>query len=177
MITNYDYLWNEKTELTVFLTLATTFGQTGFLVGYQVNSSEHPFPYQVSSGKPAAFPYNCLKLLNQPKKSCSFKFNVLFLLYFCKNRTLNSYIRNLGNRITSFSGVILIEIIWLSVRTQDCNLVSPDTNSNDFSFNSFMIFFSQSYIINIPFWNISEPFLLFVRFKPFSSSLTDQSEP
>ncbi len=68
MITNYDYLWNEKTELTVFLTLATTFGQTGFLVGYQVNSSEHPFPYQVSSGKPAAFPYNCLKLLNQPKK-------------------------------------------------------------------------------------------------------------
>ena len=32
-----------QTELTVFLTLAATFGQTGFLVGYQVNSSEHPF--------------------------------------------------------------------------------------------------------------------------------------
>ena len=48
-----------QTELTVFLTLAATFGQTGFLVGYQVNSSEHSFlPCQVSSGKPAAFPYN-----------------------------------------------------------------------------------------------------------------------
>lgn len=32
-----------QTELTVFLTLAATFGQTGFLVGYQVNSSEHSF--------------------------------------------------------------------------------------------------------------------------------------
>lgn len=32
-----------QTELTVFLTLAATFGQTGFLVGYQVSSSEHPF--------------------------------------------------------------------------------------------------------------------------------------
>ena len=32
-----------QTELTVFLTLAATFGQTGFLVGYQVDSSEHPF--------------------------------------------------------------------------------------------------------------------------------------
>lgn len=30
-------------ELTVFLTLAATFGQTGLLVGYQVNSSEHSF--------------------------------------------------------------------------------------------------------------------------------------
>ena len=30
-------------ELTVFLTLAATFGQTGFLVGYQVSSSEYPF--------------------------------------------------------------------------------------------------------------------------------------
>jgi len=32
-----------QTELTVFLTLAATFGQAGFLVGYQVNPSEHPF--------------------------------------------------------------------------------------------------------------------------------------
>lgn len=32
-----------QTELTVFLTLAATFGQAGFLVGYQVSSSEHPF--------------------------------------------------------------------------------------------------------------------------------------
>ena len=32
-----------QAELTVFLTLAATFGQTGFLVGYQVSSSEHPF--------------------------------------------------------------------------------------------------------------------------------------
>lgn len=32
-----------QTELTVFLTLAATFWQTGFLVGYQVSSSEHPF--------------------------------------------------------------------------------------------------------------------------------------
>ena len=32
-----------QTELTVFLTLAATFGQTGFLVGYQVKSSEHSF--------------------------------------------------------------------------------------------------------------------------------------
>ena len=32
-----------QTELTVFLTLAATFGQAGFLVGYQVNTSEHPF--------------------------------------------------------------------------------------------------------------------------------------
>ena len=32
-----------QTELTVFLTLAATLGQTGFLVGYQVNSSEHSF--------------------------------------------------------------------------------------------------------------------------------------
>lgn len=30
-------------KVTVFLTLAATFGQTGFLVGYQVSSSEHPF--------------------------------------------------------------------------------------------------------------------------------------
>lgn len=49
----------EQTELTVFLTLAATFGQTGFLVGYQVSSSEHPFCLvRVSSGKPAVFPYN-----------------------------------------------------------------------------------------------------------------------
>lgn len=32
-----------QTELTVLLTLAATFGQAGFLVGYQVNSSEHSF--------------------------------------------------------------------------------------------------------------------------------------
>ena len=32
-----------QTELTVFLTLAATFGQAGFLVGYQVSSSEHSF--------------------------------------------------------------------------------------------------------------------------------------
>ena len=32
-----------QTELKVFLTLAATFGQAGFLVGYQVSSSEHPF--------------------------------------------------------------------------------------------------------------------------------------
>ena len=31
-----------QTELKVFLTLAATFGQAGFLVGYQVSSSEHP---------------------------------------------------------------------------------------------------------------------------------------
>ncbi len=43
MITDYDDLWNEKTELKVFLTLAATLGQTGFLVGYQVSSSEHSF--------------------------------------------------------------------------------------------------------------------------------------
>ena len=32
-----------QTELTVFLTFAATLGQTGFLVGYQVSSFEHPF--------------------------------------------------------------------------------------------------------------------------------------
>lgn len=32
-----------QTELTVFLTLAATFGQTGFLVGNQVSSSEYSF--------------------------------------------------------------------------------------------------------------------------------------
>ena len=32
-----------QTELTVFLTLAATFGQAGFLVGYQVNPSVRPF--------------------------------------------------------------------------------------------------------------------------------------
>lgn len=36
-------LLDGQTELTVFLTLAATFGQAGFLVGYQVSSSEHPF--------------------------------------------------------------------------------------------------------------------------------------